>query len=411
MYDLLVNELGLAPHYAALVVMLAKLIGIGVVAIVANTLARLIIERVIHRIIQKTANNWDDLLVENNVLRHASHIASAWVIFFLIQVNFPQRELMVMWIQRFALVYMIIVALMLINSLLKLIDRAYTRFQVSRQRPIKGYLQIASIIFYFLSGIFIFSVLLNKSPWGLISIFGGLTAVLLLIFKDTILGFVASIQLASNDMIAIGDWIEMPSYGADGDVIDISIHTVKVQNWDKTITTIPTYALISNSFKNWRGMQLSGGRRIKRSISIDMNTIRFCTDEMIEEFRKIHVLKPYIDAKMSELNTYNQSVPINDHMANGRRMTNVGTLRAYIVSYLKSHPKIHQQMTFLVRQLEPTDRGLPLQIYVFSNDQQWTNYEAIQSDIFDHILSVVPEFGLRVFQSPSGYDVHQLLQR
>lgn len=229
------------------------------------------------------------------------------------------------------------------------------------------------------------------------------------IFKDAILGFVAGIQLSANRMVANGDWIEMPKYGANGDIIEIALTTVKVQNWDKTITTIPTYALITESFKNWRGMSESGGRRIKRSISIDMNTIQFCTEEMLQRFSKIQYIADYIEKTKLALQESNKLEQVdNSSLVNGIRMTNIGTFRAYVKAYLMSHPMINQEMTFLVRQLAPTEHGLPIEIYVFSKDQDWANYENIQADIFDHILAVVPEFDLRVFQDPSGMDFSKL---
>jgi miniconductance mechanosensitive channel len=234
---------------------------------------------------------------------------------------------------------------------------------------------------------------------------GGLTAVLLLIFKDIILGFVASLRISANKMARVGDWIEMPQYGAGGDVVDVSIHTVKVQNRDKTITTIPTYALVSNSFKNWRGMSESGGRRIKRAIYLDMNSIRFCNAEMLESFGEYALLKDYLAAKRQEIETYNQARRLDPGATkNGRRQTNIGVFRAYIIAYLWANPKINQDMTFLVRHLAPPPQGLPMEIYGFSSDQAWANFEAIQADIFDHLLAIVPEFELRVFQYPSGRD-------
>ena len=231
------------------------------------------------------------------------------------------------------------------------------------------------------------------------------------IFKDAILGFVAGIQLSANRMVANGDWIEMPKYGANGNIIEIALTTVKVQNWDKTITTIPTYALITESFKNWRGMSESGGRRIKRAISMDMNTIQFCTEDMLERFSKIQYISDYIKEKTIELQENNKLEQV-DHssIVNGRRMTNIGTFRAYVKAYLTNHPMINKDMTFLIRQLEPTEHGLPIEIYVFSKDQNWANYEGIQSDIFDHVLAVVPEFDLQVFQSPTGMDFNKLVR-
>jgi miniconductance mechanosensitive channel len=228
----------------------------------------------------------------------------------------------------------------------------------------------------------------------------------MLVFKDTILGFVASVQLLRNDMVRRGDWIEVPKFGADGDVIDITVATVKVQNWDKTISMVPTYALISESFKNWRGMSESGGRRIKRAIHIDMNSIELCTPKMLDRFERMELITDYVRERRKEIDEHNRKhgVDSNEHV-NGRHMTNVGTFRAYVVAYLKQNPKVRQDMTFIVRQLPPEATGLPIEIYVFSSDQVWANYEAIQADIFDHLLAVLPEFGLRVYQYPGGADL------
>ena len=262
---------------------------------------------------------------------------------------------------------------------------------------------------YFLAGIFVISILLNKTPVYLLSGVGALAAVLMLVFRDSILGFVAGIQLAANRMVSVGDWIEMPKYGADGDVLEVALTTVKVQNWDKTITTIPTYALISESFKNWRGMSESGGRRIKRAVNIDMSSIRFSDEEMLGRYEKIQYISEYIESKKHELEAFNQSENVdNASLANGRRMTNIGTFRAYVVAYLGNHPMINSDMTFLVRQLQPGQYGLPIEIYVFCSDKDWANYEAIQADIFDHILAVMPEFDLRVYQNPTGADFRML---
>ena len=231
----------------------------------------------------------------------------------------------------------------------------------------------------------------------------------MLVFKDSILGFVASIQINSTDIVRLGDWVEIPQYGADGDVIDISIHSIRVQNWDKTISTIPTYALVSNSFKNWRGMSESGGRRIKRALYIDIHSIRFCDKQMLDKFSKISMITDYIRSREKEIGEHNQRHNYTqNHDISGRLQTNVGVFRAYVIAYLRNNSKLHQEMTFLVRQLAPTERGLPLEIYVFSKDQVWANYEAIQADIFDHLLAAAPEFGLRIFQNPSGYDLRCL---
>ncbi|MNJ40449.1 Miniconductance mechanosensitive channel YbdG [compost metagenome] len=256
-----------------------------------------------------------------------------------------------------------------------------------------------------IGGILVISNLIGQSPVILLSGIGALSAVTMLVFKDSILGLVAGIQLTSNDMLRVGDWIEMPKYEADGSITDISLNTVKIQNWDKTITTIPTYAMISDSFKNWRGMQISGGRRIKRSIYIDTSSISFCTPEMIQEFKKIHYLKDYITAKEQEIDEYNVRHEIDrTSLVNGRALTNIGVFRAYIQRYLENHPGVHKDMTLMVRQLAPQETGLPIEIYVFANSTEWAIYEGIQSDIFDHILAIAPSFELRLFQNPTGHD-------
>ena len=334
------------------------------------------------------------------------------VVYMTADLMLPSQTITSELFKRLAMVFFIFAGVWILDAVLLAVREIYYKSDVSEQRPIRGYLDGIKIVAYVMAGIFIVSVLTGKSPWGILSILGGFTVVLMLVFKDTILGFVASIQLSGHDMVRVGDWIEMPKYGADGDVIDVTIHTVKVRNWDKTITTIPTYSLVSDAFKNWRGMSESGGRRIKRAIHIDLSSIKFCNDEMLERFRKFDLIKNYIAEKQEEISRYNKEHTLNpEQLINGRRQTNIGVFRAYIIAYLKNHPKIHQGMTFLVRHLEPTQYGLPIQIYVFSNDQVWANYEAIQADIFDHLLAAVPEFELQVFQNPSGYDFSRLVEK
>ncbi|TMM45723.1 mechanosensitive ion channel family protein [Colwellia ponticola] len=278
--------------------------------------------------------------------------------------------------------------------------------------PLRGLLQTVKLIASVLTGILAVSLLMDKSPLILLSGLGALSAVLLLVFKDPILGLVAGIQLSANNMLAVGDWLEMPKYGADGDVIDIALTTVKVKNWDKTITTIPTYALISDSFKNWRGMSESGGRRIKRSIHIEMSSVCFLTEQEIEELEKVHLLSDYLAAKRSVVAQENKTKKADmSVMINTRRLTNVGTFRHYLVAFLKQHPKIHQQMTLIVRQLEPNNNGLPIELYAFSNTTNWAEYEDIQSDIFDHIIAILPAFNLRLHESPTGNDIRLLVKQ
>jgi miniconductance mechanosensitive channel len=305
---------------------------------------------------------------------------------------------------------MIIISLLVINSILLSFNEIYKSLPVAKNRPIKGYVQVVQILLYSIAIILIISILRGKPATGLLASLGAMAAVLILVFKDTILGFVASIQLSANKMVQIGDWISMPKHNADGTVTEITLNTVKVQNWDRTISTIPTYALVSDSFGNWRGMEESGGRRIKRHISIDMKSVKFCTPEMLTRFKKINSLKEYIEKTENEIEKFNEENNIdNEIVVNGRRMTNLGTFRKYLEAYLRNHPMIHNDMTFLVRQLQPTEKGIPLEIYVFGKDQRWGYYESIQADIFDHILAVIPEFDLRIFQNPSGEDFKSLI--
>ena len=396
---------GLA-FYVARGVAVAAMLGLSVLA---NFVARRYIVATLTHIISKSKSKWDDAVVRQRTLNRLAHLAPALVIYLLTPIALEGFDWLIGFIRSALQVYMIVIMVLVIDSLLNTVEDVYQNFRASKEIPIKGFLQVLKMLLYFLAIIFIISILLNKTPVYLLSGVGALAAVMMLVFRDSILGFVGGIQLAANKMVAVGDWIEMPKYGADGDVLEVALTTVKVQNWDKTITTIPTYALISESFKNWRGMSDSGGRRIKRALNIDMSSIRFCDEEMLERYEKIQYISEYIEQKKDELEQFNQAANVdNASLANGRRMTNVGTFRAYVVAYLRHHPMINMDMTFLVRQLAPGEHGLPIEIYVFSKDKVWANYEAIQADIFDHILAVVPEFDLRVYQNPTGADFRML---
>lgn len=403
-HNWLINQ-GINTHTVNIVTKSAAFLLVIFLGIAANLLANHFILPGLTRLILHTKTKWDDAFINRKVFKKLSHLAPALVIYVLVPVALQGASPWVELVRRTVMVYMIIIGLLVIDSFLNAVLDIYRTTEVSREIPIRSFFQLTKIITYFIGGIFIISIILNKTPIYFLSGLGALTAVLMLIFKDAILGFVAGIQLTANKMVAHGNWIEMPKYGADGNVLEITLTTVKVQNWDKTITTIPTYALISESFKNWRGMQESGGRRIKRAIRIDLNSIAFCTEEMLERFSKIQYISEYIENKLAEINEYNDSLNLNDAtFVNRRRLTNIGTFRAYLNAYLGSHPLINQNMTFLIRQLDPTENGLPIEIYVFINDIRWARYEAIQADIFDHILAIVPEFGLKVFQNPTGSD-------
>ncbi|MFS0860773.1 mechanosensitive ion channel family protein [Paenibacillus taichungensis] len=406
--DFIKNQLdgtGMSEQTIGYLSNLIMVVFIAVVSILANFIAKKIVLKIIIQIINNNRYTWDKIIVEKKVFHNLSHLVPAIIIYYSAYV-FPSYQAL---IEKAALTYMIVITITVLNALLNAFDTIYRSYEVSKIRPIKGYIQVAKIILFIIGGIIVISSLIGQNPLIILSGLGALSAVLMLVFKDSILGLVAGVQLSSNDMVRVGDWIEMPKYNADGDVIDITLNTVKVMNFDKTITMIPSYALISDSFKNWRGMQVSGGRRIKRSVYIDTSSISFCNKEMIGEFQKIHYLTDYLETKLNEINEYNMEHHINtESIVNGRQLTNVGVFREYIHQYLRNHPKIHKNMTLIVRQLAPGDNGLPLEIYAFSNDITWGVYESVQADIFDHIFAVAPTFGLRAFQNPTGHDIVQL---
>jgi miniconductance mechanosensitive channel len=383
-----------------------------IICILSDFIAKKVIVNFINQLVKRSKNKWDDVILERRVFNKLAHFAPALVLHYSIDLVFNMHPHIISLIHTLIYVYMTIVGMLVIVSFTKALHEIYQHTEVSKNRPIKGYIQLINIFIYFIAGIIIISFVTGNSPTKLLAGLGAMAAVLLLVFKDTILGLVASVQLSANNMVKIGDWIEMPSRKADGTILEISLNTVKVQNWDKTISTIPTYALVSESFTNWRGMEESGGRRIKRAIHIDMSSVKFCSPEMIEKFKKIHRLKNYIPEKLKELEQFNQENEIDDSiLVNGRRLTNLGVFRKYMEEYLKHHPKIHKDMTFLVRHLQSSEKGIPIEIYVFSNDQAWANFEGIQADIFDHILAVLPEFELRVFQNPTSYSFENLTKK
>jgi len=384
--------------YLAHFMMIFLVIGLS---ILAYFITKKVVIKVLTHYINNNKITWDNIILEKRVFHKLSHIVPAIIIYYFASI-FPDFQHI---IQKGASTYIIIVGVMVIDSLLNAMNDIYRTYEISKVKPIRGYIQVIKIFVFVIGGIVVIANLMGESPFILLSGIGALSAVLMLVFKDSLLGLVAGVQLTSNDMVRVGDWIEMPKYGADGDVIDISLNTVKVQNWDKTITTIPSYALISDSFKNWRGMQNSGGRRIKRSIYIDTSSITFCTEEMLEKFKTIHYLTDYITEKENEIKAYNLENNIDkSNKVNGRALTNIGVFRIYILNYLKNHPGINQNMLMIVRQLAPGEYGLPIEIYTFTNDVRWVVYESVQADIFDHIFAVAPEFGLRVFQNPTGSD-------
>jgi miniconductance mechanosensitive channel len=391
--------------------LLSQLAGLSVLLILcflADVVTRRLFLRGVRGAVRKSENKWDDVLVDVSFFQRLAHVAPALVIYFGAAL-FDFHPTLLVVIHRVAVALLILFAARTISAFLDAVQRVYAYVSDEGRRPIKGYLSFLRIGIYLVTGLLILSVLMDRSPWIFLSGIGAMTAVLMLVFKDTLLSLVASVQITSNNLIRVGDWIEMPQYQADGDVIDVALHTVKVQNWDKTITTVPTHAFITSAFKNWRGMSESESRRIKRSLHIDISSIRFLGDEELERISRFSLLKDYMAEKHREIQTFNAE-PGRDReiSADIRRLTNVGTLRAYMLSYLRNHPSIHRDRTLLVRQLSPGPEGLPIEIYCFTNDIVWANYEDIQSDIFDHFLAIAPEFGLRIFQQPAGADLSSL---
>jgi miniconductance mechanosensitive channel len=380
---------------------IAAFIFIMLVAYISYFITKNFIIRVLGKLIRKSKIKWDDVFLDEKFLRLLADIIPV-LVFYNLAFLVPSFEAA---IKQISIISILILAVLLLSRFLDALNIIFERSSLAKGRSIKGIVQIIKIFLYIIGIIFLLSILMDRSPWFLVSGIGAMTAVVLLIFRDTILSFVAGLQISSNDLVRVGDWIEVPAFNADGDVIDIALHTIKIQNWDKTISVIPAHKLIEVSFKNWRGMQQTGGRRIKRALYIDQSSIKFCDHEMLEKYSQFQLLKDYIKEKQKELIAYNTKYGFTDEqLVNGRRMTNIGTFRAYIIAYLKHHNSVHQGLTSMVRQLSPGPEGLPLEIYVFTNNTDWIRYEAIQSDIFDHLLSVVSQFDLRIFQIPSGKD-------
>jgi len=372
-------------------------------------LTKVFVVRTTHKIFLKTKVTWDDILVEKRVFNKLATIIPALIIAFAAPLILSDFPITAKYIQIVSDVFIVGVIVWIVNTILSVFREILSESENFKDKPITSYFQVVKILIYFIGGIFILSILLGKSPFYFLGAMGAMTAVLLLIFKDTILGFVASVQMSVYDMIRVGDWIAMPKYDADGDVVSINLNTVKVQNWDKTITTIPTYAFITDSFKNWRGMTDSGGRRIKRAIYLKVSSFKFCDEAMIEQFRNYALIKDYVNKKEEEMNLHNskqthkEAIPVNI-----RRLTNIGIFRVYTEKYIRANPRINKDMTIMVRQLEPTSKGLPLEIYCFSLDKEWIAYETIISDIFDHLLTITSEFNLEVFEEPTGKDFSSL---
>ncbi|MGM0375590.1 MAG: mechanosensitive ion channel family protein [Bacteroidota bacterium] len=384
------------------------LIMVGVAWICYLITRRLLLYAII-RIIRKTPSKLDDFLVRRKVFHRLAHLVPIVVIYGLSILFWGHQPGILVVFHDVVFLYLVAILLMAFHSLLKAVEDIYNTFPFAYERPIKGYLQVIQLLAVIVGVLIGVSIVFNVKVTSIFAGMGALAAVLMLVFRDSILGLVAGVQLSANRMVRVGDWISMPSHNADGAVQEITLNTVKVRNWDKTISTIPTYAMVSDSFINWRGMEESGGRRIARAVYIDLHSVKFCTPEMIERFKKIHHLKSYILQRQEEIEKYNRQHQIDVSLSvNGRRMTNLGVFRKYLENYLIRHPEINEKMTLIVRHLEPTEKGIPVQIYAFCRQKEWARYEGVQADIFDHILAIVSLFELRVFQNPGGDDLREL---
>ncbi len=383
-----------------------KALGILLVSLVLWGIASWVLKGIARNIAKRTKTTIDDAFVEHNVLG----ILAGYVPFVVMGLLARFAGSFSYFLNKLSDVGIALTTALLISSLLSVLNSVYERHPISKRWPIRGYIQFVKLIVYIAAAIVAVCILINKSPWSILSGLGALSAVLMLVFRHTILSFVATFQVLYQDLVQIGDWIEMPKYGVDGEVIDITFSNLVVRNWDNTVVAVPSYKLLEDSFKNWRGMEQSGGRRIKRAIFIDQSSIKFCDEQMIEKFRKIHLLKAYIEEKLREIeeDARKRGVNLEESPLNGRRLTNIGTFRVYIEEYLKVHPMVRKDMTLMVRQLAPTPQGLPLEVYCFVADTRWVPYEKVQADIFDHILASVPEFGLRIFQFPSDTAVKKV---
>ncbi|WP_028857406.1 mechanosensitive ion channel family protein [Psychrilyobacter atlanticus] len=403
-YNTITEYLNVSGHYQRIFIVGIIMVLTLIIAIIMHYITSYIIKNHLIKLIEKSETKWDDFLIENNVFKYLNALVPLIVFEIMIRkLNFFKS-----FFEKTIDIGMVIIFTLIANGILSVFSDIYSTYSISKRRPIKSYLQVMSLFLVVVAATISVGIIMDKSPLKILSGIGAMTAVIMLIFKDAILGFVASIQLAANNMVGIGDWIEMPNQLADGDVIEINLTNVKVQNFDKTITTIPSYALVSNSFRNWKGMQSTGSRRIKRSIFLDSNSVKFLSLEEVKEYKKIDLLKDYIEKKEREIDDSNRDKNIMSTPINGRRLTNIGMFRAYVELYLKSSPYINQNLTLLVRQQEPTFQGIPLEIYCFAKTIVWQEYEGIQSDLFEHLIPTIHAFDLAVFQNPTGNDLRML---
>jgi miniconductance mechanosensitive channel len=406
----LTDVFNIDPQVAYYINLPIFIFGLIIVCYIAWLLTKKLIIDTIHKLFLKTKITWDDILIEKKIFDKLAYIIPALLVIFAVPSILREYPTLSNYIVTLAMIVILLVIIWTIIALLAVFDDILSKSPVFKGKPITSYIQVLNIMVYFVGAILILSLLLGKSPFYFLGAMGAMTAILLLIFKDTILGFVASIQMSVYDMVRVGDWIAMPKYDADGDVMSINLSTVKVQNWDKTITTIPTYAFITDSFKNWRGMSNSGGRRIKRAIYLKVSSFCFCDDQMLEQFKKYALIRDYILQKEKEIKKSNSSLIDNEsNPVNIKSLTNIGVFRVYAENYILSNPNINNEMTHMVRQLDPTSKGMPLEIYCFTYEKEWEKYELIKSDIFDHLLTIMSQFQLEIFEEPTGRDFRNLV--
>ena len=407
------EKTGISEQTAVIIAAVVSVIVLLLISWVAYVLTWKIMRKIILPIIQKSRTSFDDLLLKHRFFKRLAYFVPALLLYYLVDDALGVKpEQIPKIIFKLLDGWIVVISILIFNSLLSTIRDYYQRYSISKERPIDSFIQVLRIISYIIAGLFVIGIFVDKDITSLLLGMGTMSAVLMLIFRDPILGFMGGLQLTFNSMVRIGDWISVPKFDADGIVLEITLTVVKVQNWDKTISMVPTYALVTNSFQNWRGMEESGGRRIKRSLNIDMDSVRFCTPEMLEEYGNIQILKPYLERKEKEIEQYNKKNNIDPSVfVNGRRQTNLGVFRAYLKAYLKKREDINQNMTFLVRHLQPTEKGLPVEVYVFTKTTEWADYENIQADIFDHILAAIPQFHLKVYQYPSNSGILESLEK
>lgn len=401
---------GVSPEWAGTLTLITDVFLLLVISLLIDYIARRLILRVVARYVRRSKNQYDDILLEKRVFRSLAHLLPAIIVYYSLPLVFVDTNFSFPVVQKLLVIYIIFLIAGVVHKFLKALEYIGLQSKRFEGKPVSSYIQVGLIILYIGAAVFAISTVLGKSAVAILTTFGAATAIILLIFRDTILGLVASIQIAANDILRLGDWVSMDKYGADGPVIEINLTTVAVRNWDNTITTVPTYAFISDSFKNWRGMQASGARRIKRSIKIDLGTVRFLNPEMVARYRKYERVREYLEGKEEEINRFNAEKQVNkEEEINGRHLTNLGVFRHYALQYLRENPRLDQNLTLMVRQLQPTEHGVPIEIYCFSASIEWVVYENIQSDIMDHLLAAVRKFDLRIYQSPSGHDLQEAI--